>query len=59
MKGDILDKAAEVLRGIPGVRAVSALDQAQKQKVVDLESHHERQLSLPGQEPGGQPPGGP
>ncbi len=47
MKGDILDKAAEVLRGIPGVRAVSALDQAQKQKVVDLESHHERQLSLP------------
>ena len=47
MKHDVLDAAAEVLKGIPGVRAVSALDLAQKQQVVELESHHERQLSLP------------
>jgi hypothetical protein len=44
---DTLSKVAETLRNIRGVDRVAALTADQKRKVVELESLHERVLSLP------------
>ncbi|HUI72661.1 MAG TPA: hypothetical protein VL354_19220 [Spirochaetia bacterium] len=47
MNESATDRAAAILRGIPGVEAVATLSKAQQEKVLALELSHERSLSLP------------
>jgi hypothetical protein len=47
MRGETLAEVARILRAIPGVRRVAGLERAQVQKVAELESGHEMNLSLP------------
>ncbi|HVP18914.1 MAG TPA: hypothetical protein VMU36_07940 [Spirochaetia bacterium] len=47
MRTDVLDRVARVLSGIRGVIAAVALDDGRRHRVIELESLHERKLSLP------------
>jgi hypothetical protein len=52
MSDDILRKVTGILRDISGVNGIARLNTAQRQKVVELESRYERNLSLPCRNPG-------
>lgn len=47
MREDTLDRATRILSGISGAVAVVRLDDGSRQRVIELESLHEKKLSLP------------
>ncbi len=47
MKEHVLDRGAGILTAIPGVVSVARLDDGARRRVVELETGHERKLSLP------------